>query len=226
VLPDLPIGFGEVAMNQQWIIFDAMGVIFKVGDDTNELLVPFVQERSRASWERINERYLAASLGTIPSRRFWEDVGLGTFYPSIENEYLDSRLVIEPDFLTVAGRLAGRYSIGLLSNDVAEWSSYLRKKHQLGCFTTVIVSGQVGCRKPDQKIYELLLERTGAAPQSCIFVDDRLNNLRTAHELGIRTIHFQRAEGSGEFSPDASITSFSQLENAVRFFTETQHDSV
>jgi len=31
----------------RWIIFDAMGVIFEVGDDTNELLVPFVQERNR-----------------------------------------------------------------------------------------------------------------------------------------------------------------------------------
>jgi putative hydrolase of the HAD superfamily len=106
-------------MNTQWIIFDAMGVIFEVGDDTNELLVPFVQERSKVSRERINERYPTASLGTIPSRRFWEDVGLGAFYPSIENEYLNSRLVIEPEFLTVAGKLAGSYSIGLLSNDVA-----------------------------------------------------------------------------------------------------------
>ncbi len=42
-------------MNTQWIIFDAMGVVLGVGDDTNELLVPFVQERRNVSRERINE---------------------------------------------------------------------------------------------------------------------------------------------------------------------------
>ena len=130
------------------------------------------------------------------------------------------RFVTEPDFLPVAGRLAGRYSIGLLSNDVTEWSLYLRKKHQLGCFTTVVVSGQVGCRKPEPQIYEILLKQTGALPGSCIFVDDRLRNLRTAHELGIRIIHFQRAEDSGAFSADARITSFSQLEDAVATILE------
>ena len=31
-------------MLSKWILFDAMGVIFKVGDDTNDLLVPYVQK--------------------------------------------------------------------------------------------------------------------------------------------------------------------------------------
>jgi putative hydrolase of the HAD superfamily len=202
-------------MNIQWIIFDAMGVVFKVGDDTNELLVPFIQEQCNVSRELINERYLAASLGKISSRRFWEDIGLGVLYPAIESEYLDSRLTIDQGFPPVAGRLVGRYSLGLLSNDVAEWSAYLRRKHGLACFTTVVVSGQVGCRKPEPRIFELFLERSGAAPHSCIFVDDRLENLLTAQKLGFRTVHFQREEEGEEFACDARITSFSQLEGVL-----------
>lgn len=42
-------------MTDKWTIFDAMGVVFVVGDDTNELLVPFVQERvSNISRDTIN----------------------------------------------------------------------------------------------------------------------------------------------------------------------------
>ena len=43
---------------KKWVVFDAMGVIFEVGDDTNDLLVPFVQEHHRISKERINELYI------------------------------------------------------------------------------------------------------------------------------------------------------------------------
>lgn len=33
-------------MSTKWIIFDAMGVIFEVGDDTNDLLVPYIQNKN------------------------------------------------------------------------------------------------------------------------------------------------------------------------------------
>lgn len=68
-----------------------MGVLFVVGDDTNELLVPFVQERNPAiSREQVNACYLRASLGEIDPGQFWREVGLGDVYPKVEETYLDS----------------------------------------------------------------------------------------------------------------------------------------
>ncbi len=59
-------------MLDKWIIFDAMGVIFTVGDDTNELLVPFVMERNKdLTREYINEVYRSASLGEISSNELY-----------------------------------------------------------------------------------------------------------------------------------------------------------
>lgn len=44
----------------------------------------------------------------------------------------------------------------LLSNDVSEWSSYITEYYQLNkYFKHKIVSGDVKCRKPEKKIYEL-----------------------------------------------------------------------
>ncbi len=61
--------------------FDVMGVIFEVGDDTNDLLVPYIQKiDSEISKEKINEVYIKASLGKISSRQFWCELGFVNGY--------------------------------------------------------------------------------------------------------------------------------------------------
>jgi len=43
-------------MSTKWVILDVMGVIFEVGDDTNDLLVPYIQKMDKMiSAEKINE---------------------------------------------------------------------------------------------------------------------------------------------------------------------------
>lgn len=200
----------------KWVIFDAMGVVFTVGDDTNDLLVPFVREHNgHSSAELINDVYLQASLGKITSRQFWEKVGLGLQYPAVENRYLDTRLVLDSEFIAVATKLASRFSLGLLSNDVSEWSRYLRNRFRLGFLDAVIISGDVHYRKPDPAIYERFLEQARTSAPECVFIDDRHKNLSAARTLGLRTIHFAREATSGNFVPDATINRFSELENAI-----------
>lgn len=64
------------------VLLDAMGVLFTVGDDTNELLIPFVQAKNPAAErEEIRTHYHRACLGEISSRAFWEAVGLGGEFP-------------------------------------------------------------------------------------------------------------------------------------------------
>jgi len=196
----------------KWIVFDAMGVIFEVGDDTNDLLVPYIQERVAVSRERINDLYLRASLGEMSSREFWEKVGLGDGHPRIEREYLETRLTLDAGFLPTARLLAREFSLALLSNDLKEWSAYLRGKHGLeDLFKVVVVSGEVGLRKPDPRIYGLLLEKTGAAATDCALVDDLKRNLRPAAEAGMRTVWFAREEDKEDFAPDFEVRDFAEL---------------
>ncbi len=201
-----------------WVVLDAMGVVYTVGDDTNDLLVPFIRERNPAiTREAINEVYLRASLGEISSRRFWDEVGLGEEYPDIESLYLDE-VVVDPEFRPVAMRLARQFRLGLLSNDVAEWSRYLRARRGLG-FDAVTISGDVHCRKPSPEIYRHFLRASGARPRECVFVDDRVKNLVAAAAHGFHTIRFEReAPGPDDyvtFEPDARVGGFAELEEAV-----------
>ena len=51
-----------------------------------------------------------------------------------------------------------------------------------------------GCRKPEPRIYEILLERLGAGPAGCLFVDDVEVNCEAARGLGMEAVHFRDNE--------------------------------
>lgn len=43
--------------------------------------------------------------------------------------------------------------------------------------------------KPDLKIYQLLIDRYQLKPEDCVFVDDRLENIEAAKQLGFSVVH-------------------------------------
>jgi putative hydrolase of the HAD superfamily len=55
-------------------------------------------------------------------------------------------------------------------------------------FTEVVVSAEVGLRKPDPAIYLLAAQRLGREPADCLFIDDVEVNLAPAYELGMSTL--------------------------------------
>ena len=204
-------------MSTKWVILDVMGVIFEVGDDTNDLLVPYIQKRNDMILvEKINEMYLKASLGEISSFDFWNELGFGSKYPEIERDYLDTYLRIDSEFVEIAKTLSKDYSLAILSNDVKEWSNYLRTKFDLSrLFKIIIISGEVGYRKPDKRIYNILLDRIQSLSLDCVFVDDRSKNLRPGSEIGIKTIRFAREESNDDFSANFEISGFAELPQAI-----------
>jgi epoxide hydrolase-like predicted phosphatase len=59
-------------------------------------------------------------------------------------------------------------------------------------FDGIVISGEVGMRKPAPRMYELGAERIGVEPAACVYVDDLPFNLEPARELGMATIHHVR----------------------------------
>ena len=58
----------------------------------------------------------------------------------------------------------------------------------LARFDHVIESSKVGLRKPDPRIYELMCETIGVAPQRCVYLDDLGINCKPAAALGMTAI--------------------------------------
>jgi putative hydrolase of the HAD superfamily len=61
-------------------------------------------------------------------------------------------------------------------------------------FDTVVISGEVGMRKPEPEIYRLAATRLGVGPDECVFVDDLAPNIRGAVAVGMVGIHHSDAE--------------------------------
>ena len=80
---------------------------------------------------------------------------------------------------------------GLISNS---WGTRRYDRELLAkLFDGVVISGEVGMRKPTPAIYELAARRVGLSPGQCVFVDDLPFNLDPAAELGMATVHHTSA---------------------------------
>jgi putative hydrolase of the HAD superfamily len=82
---------------------------------------------------------------------------------------------------------------GLLSNSWGEGRYDREELPQL--FDGWVISGEVGIRKPEPRIYEMAAESIGLAPEQCVFVDDLPFNLKPAMQMGMATVlHKSAAE--------------------------------
>jgi epoxide hydrolase-like predicted phosphatase len=86
-----------------------------------------------------------------------------------------------------AARDAG-LKTGLLSNSWGNRDSY-EFEHFDTLFDAVVISGEVGLRKPDPAIYALAAREVGVAPNECVFVDDIAANVRGAVSAGMIGVH-------------------------------------
>jgi putative hydrolase of the HAD superfamily len=76
---------------------------------------------------------------------------------------------------------------GMISNS---WGTSRYDRALLGqLFDGVVISAEVGMRKPTPAIYVLGAEAIGLDPGACVFVDDLALNLAPARELGMATVH-------------------------------------
>ena len=79
-----------------------------------------------------------------------------------------------------------------LSNvNSSHWEFLMKKKWEFfEYFDKFILSHEVHKTKPDKKIFEYTIKKSGFLPQEIVFIDDGLNNIRSAQELGIIGIKF------------------------------------
>ena len=61
-------------------------------------------------------------------------------------------------------------------------------------FDGIIISGEVKMLKPDRRIFILLLQMINRPAEECLFIDDSVNNIEVARQMGFQTIHFESAQ--------------------------------
>ncbi|MGH3303819.1 MAG: HAD family hydrolase [Streptosporangiaceae bacterium] len=57
-----------------------------------------------------------------------------------------------------------------------------------------VISGLEGVAKPDPRIFQILLDRYGLAPEATVFTDDSPRNVEAARALSINAVHYTGAQ--------------------------------
>jgi len=99
----------------------------------------------------------------------------------------------ETDVLDILIRLKSFYKIWLLSNTNSRHiKNEVERNYKFpNLVDGAIYSYDVGCRKPEKKIYQLACEAAKEAPESCVFIDDLKDNITGANQVGLHGIHYK-----------------------------------
>ena len=86
-----------------------------------------------------------------------------------------------------------RYKLATICNGGSREA--MNRKFRLNDLVELMVfDGEEDVAKPDARIYLRTLLRLGVEPEEAVFVDDKMENVEAARQLGMHSIHFQHTE--------------------------------
>lgn len=184
------------------IIFDLGGVLLNIDYSlvTKAFLAlgltDFDKLYSKAQQTKLFDLY---EKGQISSEAFRNHVKT-CFSTPIDDNTIDKAwnamlLDLPPERLHLLQQLKTKHRIFLLSNTndihIQYINNYLQETFGIddlsGYFEKVYLSYEVGMRKPDAEIFELVLSENNLDPNETLFIDDSIQHIESAKKLGIHT---------------------------------------
>jgi len=147
--------------------------------------------------------------GSISGAEYWSRIlSAGSVQPTpdlltlLDNEDALGWTRINAPMLAWAEELrAAGHSTAILSNMPTDTLAFMRREHSfdwISRFNVALFSCELGLLKPEPTIFRLCMAKLAAAPESCIFIDDTLENVEAAAALGMGVIHFRSAVQAGQ----------------------------
>lgn len=123
-----------------------------------------------------------------------EELGGALRIPSLADAWFDGRETNHA-WVDVLREARGRgVGVSLLSNMVPSWDGHWRRMVDVDeLFDHVVLSFEVGYRKPAPEMFALASQLAGVEPSECLLVDDLPKNCAGAEAAGWRAIHFTDA---------------------------------
>ena len=120
-----------------------------------------------------------------------------------------------PDAFWLLNLLHKKYRLGVIANHGGETALKLGIAH---FFSSYIASEEVGCKKPDLKIFEMALASSKCSPENTVMIGDRLDNdIYPAKKSGMKTIWIRQSFGgltepkSKDYDPDYEVNSLREI---------------
>lgn len=197
--------FGAFFMMQniQHIIFDLGGVILNL--------------KTEEEWlkEDLLPNFHPEALQRLQQQQFFHNFEMGKITPdeflqelrsiAVDEEISEEKIIqhwngilkdIPTDRINLLKNLSDNYRLILLSNTNDIHLDFIRNYMQItfgedvlaSHFHTCYYSQKIGLRKPGKEIYEYVLNEQKLVASSCLFLDDKPENLIEPDKLGIQTI--------------------------------------
>lgn len=183
------------------IVFDIGGVLIRTEDQTGrQMLEEKYQLPSGGADDLVfnSPPAVESTVGLVEREMIWQHVAEQL---SLTPHELKAFKVafwggdqIDRKLLEHLESLKKTHITALLSNAWMNTRQYLADQFQIIEGTTVdyiLISSELGTAKPDKKVYHILGETLQCNFDQILFVDDFIENIQAAQELGIKTIHYQ-----------------------------------
>ena len=98
---------------------------------------------------------------------------------------------VRPTMVEALSNCASKFKTAMLTNNITpmrEQDLDEEVKKVVEIFDILVESSIEGCRKPEERFYEIACERLAVNPESCVFLDDLGINLKPARAMGMKTI--------------------------------------
>ncbi|MGW7053218.1 HAD family hydrolase [Streptomyces sp. NPDC054887] len=178
------------------VLFDMFGVIARVqSPESQAVLERTAGGEPERFWEAYWSQRAPYDRGDVTGPAYWKGVCAGLGIPvdarltdDLIAADLDSWSEIDQRSVDLLGALAGRgITCGLLSNIPEELAvRYETSQPWLEHFSVVGFSCRIGSAKPEPAAYQWCVRELGLPPEEILFVDDRVENVRAAEELGLK----------------------------------------
>ncbi|WP_456618359.1 MULTISPECIES: HAD-IA family hydrolase [unclassified Bradyrhizobium] len=101
---------------------------------------------------------------------------------------------LRPEMVEALKRIKAQFKTGCITNNLPAnaigslTGRTLYVAEVMALFDHVIESAKIGLRKPDPRIYRMMVETLKVDPKQCVYLDDLGVNLKPAREMGMTTI--------------------------------------
>lgn len=189
-----------------WVVFDIGGVLLDYRSAIRDVAKHLSVEEQLLS-DKLFTYMEDGELGKNTFDHMWEDVlksmnkhheheNVLYIWNDVKRFVLDTRLLLKQ--LHSHG-----YKIALFTNSWVGMLQYdLDHVQEFHLANPRIESWAEKLRKPDVRFYRLLEERVGASGNEILFMDDTLENIETANEIGWQTFHYMLGVDEGKSSND------------------------
>ncbi|MBC8495238.1 HAD family phosphatase [archaeon] len=179
---------GEVLVSDAVIYY-----LNNLADFTDVLeLAGITREKSKEIWSKY---WPDAKFGRTDIDTFWNE-----FYEHITTDatpaevkaLYDSKIIMDQEVYSFIKNLKKQYPLLAIANETKSGIKLKLDKFKLDkLFDKIYCSALLGMAKPNKDIYEFVLKNADIKAEESIYIDNQIENVEAAKELGFQAIHYQ-----------------------------------